>query len=218
MFSDLFLLAHLQRCTAHREKLTFPWHLLPSKEVLPDICTYLYLLSQLIYHFSLYKSSASVHHVSKEKSHHTAPAEQDGAAARLSGNSFSSRPLPGSLMISAPAFVFWVTETMFYLLNLSLNMTMQFTGFHLVPRIPMKHKVCKKSLPKKLWQWVTMQSVSPTWKREVEATDKTCRDCKKTCLTFNKWIKDTEVACRTDQLCQQVLWLMLLHSGGFSPF
>lgn len=60
--------------------------------------------------------------------------------------------LPGSLMISALAFVFWVTETMFYLLNLSLNMTMQFTGFHLVPRIPVKHKVCKKSLPNKSWQ------------------------------------------------------------------
>lgn len=86
-----FLLAHLQRCTAHMEKLTFPWHLLPSKDVFPE-STYLCLLSKLIYHFSLYKSSASLHHVSKEKSHHAPTEEQDGAAPRLSGNSYSSRP------------------------------------------------------------------------------------------------------------------------------
>lgn len=165
---------------------------------------YLCLLSKLIYHFSLYKSSANLHRVPKEKSHHTPPKSRMEQHQGFLGTAIHPDLLPGSLMISAPAFVFWVTETMFYLLNLSLNMTMQFTGFHLVPRIPVKHKVCKKSLPNKSWQWVTMQSVSPTWKKKVGATDKTCTDCKKMCLTFNKWIKDIEVAYRTDQLCQKV--------------
>lgn len=45
-----------------------------------------------MYHFSLYKSSANLHHVSKEKSHHTTPEEQDGAAPKLSGNSYTSQP------------------------------------------------------------------------------------------------------------------------------
>lgn len=210
------LLAHLQRCTAHREKLTFPWHLLPSKDVFPD-GTHLLLLSKLTYHFSLYKSSASLHHVSREKSHHTPLKSGMEQHQGFLGTAIHPDLLPGSLMISAPAFVFWVTETMFYLLNLSLNMTMQFTGFHLVPRIPVKQSL-QKWLPNKSWQWGTMQSVSPTWKRKVGATDKSCTDCKKTCLTFNKWTKDIEAACRPDQLCQQVLPLMLLHREGFSPF
>lgn len=67
--------------------------------------------------------------------------------------------LPPSLMISAPVFVSRNSNNVLFIKLVSEHDNLIYC-FHLVPKIPVKHKVCKKSFPSKSRHQVNMQSIS----------------------------------------------------------
>lgn len=92
--------------------------------------------------------------------------------------------LPPSLMISAPVFVLRNRNNVLFIKLVSEHDNLIYC-FHLAPKIPVKHKVCKKSFPNKSRHQVNMQSISSKWKSGTGSTVKQLHS-KVASLTFNK--------------------------------